>query len=223
MTFPEDEYILLSGIQHFSFCRRQWALIHIEGVWAENVLTVEGKIMHERAHNPFFTEKRNDLIISREMPVASREMGVSGQCDVVEFYRDEGGVRLFGREGLWLPRPIEYKRGSPKINDADRLQLCAQAMCLEEMLLCAEISEAFLYYGQTRRREHIALTKELRGKVRAMFAEMREHYARRYTPRVRTSKACGSCSLKDVCLPKLQKQSRNIQAYIDERWGDDAL
>jgi CRISPR-associated exonuclease Cas4 len=216
----EDEYLQISGIQHFSFCRRQWALIHIEQAWSENLRTVEGRIMHERAHDPFFTEKRGDTLITREMPIHSNKMRVSGQCDIVEFHATAGGVRLHGREGLWLPCPIEYKRGSPKINDADRLQLCAQALCLEEMLLCPTIATAYLYYGETRRREAVELTEELRESVRESFAEMHKYYERRYTPRVKMTKSCNACSIKDVCIPRLPK-SGSVSEYISAAIGGD--
>jgi CRISPR-associated exonuclease Cas4 len=216
----EDDYLQLSGLQHFAFCRRQWALIHIEQAWEENLRTVEGKIMHERAHDPFFTEKRGDTLITREMPIHSDTMRVSGKCDVVEFHLDESGVRLHGREGLWLPCPIEYKRGSPKISDADRLQLCAQAMCLEEMLLCSPIGTAFLYYGETRRRESVTLTAELRKTVRDSFAEMHKYYERLYTPRVKPTKSCNACSMKDICLPHLPKNG-SVQEYINTAIGGE--
>lgn len=212
----EGDYLQLSGIQHFSFCRRQWALIHIEEVWDENLRTVEGKLMHERAHDPFFSEKRGDTIITREMPVFSNTLGISGKCDIVEFHTDLNGVALHGRDGLWLPCPVEYKRGSPKVNDADRLQLCAQAICLEEMLLCREIEAAYLFYGETRRREAVELTLELRETARTMFAEMRDYFDRRHTPRVKMTKACNACSLKDTCLPRMPQKMSSVRQYIDE-------
>ena len=218
--YPEEEYLQLSGLQHFAFCKRQWALIHIERLWAENVRTVEGEILHERAHDPEFTQKRGDLLISRDMPVFSRRLGISGQCDVVEFHASQEGVPLFGREGTWLVRPVEYKRGAPKAVDADRLQLCAQAICLEEMLLCPTIGEADLFYGQTRRREKVPLTAELRGQVEQMLLEMHKLYAQRYTPRIRPRSGCGACSLKEQCLPSLLSKGRSAREYIDEQLGE---
>jgi len=218
--YDDDEYLLISGIQHFAFCRRQWALIHIEAQWTENVLTVSGDLLHNRAHNQSLTEKRGDVIISRDMPVFSRTMQVRGKCDVVEFRRDDEGVSIFGREGLWLPCPIEYERGKPKSHDADRLQLCAQAICLEEMLMCPEIQSAILYYGETKRRETVPLDTKLRETVCSMFAEMRDYYNRRYTPRVKRMRSCTSCSLKDSCLPKLPQEGR-VSTYINETLGED--
>jgi len=222
-THKEDEYLMLSGIQHFAFCRRQWALIHIEDAWEDNYLTMDGILKHKRAHNPFLSEKRKDVIIVGDMPVHSRIMGVSGKCDFVEFIKNDDGITLHGRSGHWLPRPVEHKRGSPKISDVDRLQLCAQAMCLEEMLLCPEIGTAYIFYGETRRREEVPLTHALREKVKSMFAEMHSYFNRGYTPRVKPGKACNSCSLKELCLPKLPSPG-SVADYIKKelREVDDA-
>lgn len=217
--YTAEELLPLSGIQHFLFCRRQWALIHVETQWRDNILTVEGKILHERVDDPFFTEVRNDLIIARSVPVASYKLGLTGICDVVEFHLDANGVRLPGREGLYLPVPVEYKRGKPKREPVDEAQLCAQAMCLEEML-SLDIPLGYLYYGQTRHREEVELTAELRKLVVDMSIEMHAYFERGYTPRVRVSKACKSCSLADVCLPELQENviaaSRYIKQNIEE-------
>lgn len=215
-SYDLDDYLQLSGIQHFAFCRRQWALIHIEQQWTDNLCTVEGVLLHERAHDPFFTEKRGSVIITRDMPVFSRTMGISGKCDVVEFLRDdENGVSLFGRTGKWQPVPVEYKRGKPKLADVDRLQLCAQAMCLEEMLVCKKIETAYLYYGETRRRETVTLPSELRTNVQAMFSEMHGYLKRGYTPQVKQTKACNACSLKDSCLPKLSRTEQSASRYLN--------
>ena len=154
MEYQEDDYLLLSGIQHFAFCRRQWALIHIEQQWEENIRTFEGRVLHENAHNSELREKRGDVLTIRAMKVVSRSMGISGECDVVEFHRSENGVPLQGQKGLFCVIPVEYKRGVPKKHDADELQLTAQAMCLEEMLF-TRIERGFLYYGETRRRVEI--------------------------------------------------------------------
>lgn len=169
--YTEDELLLLSGLQHFAFCHRPWALIHLEQVWTENRFTAEGEILHERAHDGCLTEKRGGLIVSRGLRIVSCSLGVTGACDVVEFHSSPEGVPLSGREGKWLPLPVEYKRGKPKAHDADELQLCGEALCLEEMLAC-RIPKGFLYYGETRRRLVVEFTPELRGgagKRRARF------------------------------------------------------
>ena len=209
--------LLISGLQHFSFCRRQWALIHIEQQWSDNYLTVDGSLLHERADDPYFTEKRGGLLVSRALPVRSNKYGISGTCDIVEFREDKSGVRLAGRDGTWLPTPIEYKRGRPKEIDADRLQLCAQAICLEEMLCCPKIPTAYLYYMETRRREMVDLDETLRGEVKDMLTEMRALYDRGYTPKVKPSAKCRSCSLADICLPKMQKY-RSAAEYAKSIW-----
>ena len=212
MDYHDDDFLQLSGLQHFAFCRRQWALIHIEGQWAENYRTVDGEIMHERAHDGEISESRGDRIITRDMRVFSSKLGVSGACDVLEFRRSTEGIRLEGKEGLWQPYPIEYKRGRPKEYDADELQLCGQAMCLEEML-CCDIPKGALYYGETHRRSEVELTPELRDRVRSMLKEMHELYGRGYTPLVKPTKGCNACSLKELCLPKLMKK-RSASEYI---------
>lgn len=214
--YKEEDYLMLSGIQHFSFCRRQWALIHIEQQWDENLRTVEGAIFHKKAHDGYSAEKRRDVIISRGMQVFSRTLGISGVCDIVEFHRDDKeGVPLHGRDGRYQVYPIEYKKGQPKEDEADILQMVAQAMCLEEMLAC-EVRKGYLYYGEIRRRIEVELSEEIRQRVRDTFEEMHRYYERRYTPKVKRTKACNACSLKDLCLPKLMKE-RSVKEYISKR------
>jgi CRISPR-associated exonuclease Cas4 len=220
MQYREEDYLSLSGIQHFTFCRRQWALIHIEQQWEENLRTVEGHLMHISAHDSLKTETRGDIIITRGMPVFSKELGVYGVCDVVEFHCSDDGAYLFGREGRYLPCPIEYKKGRPKENDMDRLQLVAQALCLEEMLCCT-IKSAYLYYGETRRRVEVSLTYDMRDKVRKAYAEMHQYYDRRYTPKVKPTKQCKACSLNNICLPVLCKNIRT-DAFINQMLKEEA-
>ena len=221
MEYREEEFLNLAGIQHFSFCRRQWALIHIEQQWKEDLRTVEGHILHERAHDEFFSEKRGDMVVSRGLPVFSRRLGTNGICDVVEFHRAAEGVDVFGLEGKWLPIPVEYKRGRPKEIDADRLQLCCQVMRLEEMLLC-EIKEAYLYYGETRHRTSVILDLDLRNKVEKIFAEMHDLYNRSYTPQVKPTKSCNACSLKDLCMPKLYKNC-SASTYVEQMLQEENI
>lgn len=222
--YTPDDLLPLSGIQHFLFCRRQWALIHIEQQWKENALTAEGRIMHKRVDDPFFTESRNGVITARSVPVASYRLGLSGVCDVVEFLPSptgrgtggEGGVKLPNREGLYLPAPIEYKRGKQKHDHSDETQLCAQAMCLEEML-STHISRGSLFYGETRHRVEIEFTSELRTLVQDMSAEMHNYFSRGYTPKVKTHKGCRSCSLADICLPVLNEKVIAASRYIKQQ------
>jgi CRISPR-associated exonuclease Cas4 len=212
MEYKEEDFLLLSGIQHFVFCKRQWALIHIEQQWQENLRTIEGGILHEKTHDDTIKEKRGDIIISRGMAIFSRSLGLTGTCDVVELHKAKDGVKIFGRDGTYKPIPIEYKRGKPKEDDSDVLQLCAQAICLEEMLLC-KIPEGFLFYGETKRRLKIIFDEELREGLKTIIKEMHELYDRRYTPKVKLSKSCKACSLIELCIPKLCK-NLSVNDYI---------
>ena len=214
MAYKEEDFLQISGLQHFQFCRRQWALIHLEQQWAENLRTVEGELLHQRAHDASQRERRGELLMTRDMRVFSATLGLSGSCDVVEFKRCENGVPLSGMEGKYQPYPVEYKRGSPRTDHANHLQLCAQAMCLEEML-CCDIPEGALYYGEIRRREKVLFSEELRREVKNAAEEMRQLYQRGYTPKVRPSKSCNACSLKELCLPKLMKK-KSVRNYLRE-------
>ena len=138
------------------------------------------------------------------MAIFSRTLGLTGNCDIVELYADSHGVNIFGMDGTYRPVPVEYKRGKPKEDNYDVLQLCAQAICLEEMLLC-EIPEAFLFYGETKRRLRIVFDDEVRQSVKAIAKEMHELYDKRYTPKVKVSKKCKACSIAEICMPKLCK------------------
>lgn len=218
MSFSQEDFLQLSGLQHFAFCRRQWALIHIENQWSENLRTVEGILFHQRAHDEKQRERRGQTLILRGLPVFSDSLGLSGKCDVVEFHADPMGVPLQGEEGVWQPYPVEYKRGTPKNHDADELQLCAQAMCLEEML-CCEISEGALFYGEPRRRTVVSISSELRQSVRSMTEEMHQLYRRRHTPRVKPTKSCNACSLKDLCLPGMLRRP-SVSEYLRKAMGD---
>lgn len=212
--YAEEDYLMLSGIQHFAFCKRQWALIHIEQQWAENYRTTAGELMHKKAHDEGSFEKRGDLLIVRGLRIASHELGLSGQCDVVEFHQSEEGIDLFGYDGKWIPLPIEYKHGTPKENKADELQLCAQAACLEEMFQTS-ISQGFLYYGENRRRSKVEFTQDLRSEMRKTAQKMHEMFKRGHTPNVKSSKRCKACSLANLCLPKLQK-GMDVGQYIKQ-------
>ena len=218
LEYNEEDYLLLSGIQHFAFCRRQWALIHIEQAWNENVRTIEGKFLHEKAHDAFLKEKRGDLVISRGMPVFSKSLGITGSCDIVEFRKNPEGVPIRDLEGLFLPSPVEYKRGKPKEGEEDVLQLTAQAICLEDMLLCS-VKEGYLFYGETNRRQKVELSDDLRERVKEICLEMHQLFDRRHTPKVKTGKHCKACSLADLCLPKLCGKLSALQ-YIERNLNE---
>jgi CRISPR-associated exonuclease Cas4 len=213
--YDEEEFLLLSGIQHFNFCRRQWALIHIEQQWQENVLTLEGTYVHERVDNPFIREKRTNKLVVRAMPVQSRRLGVTGICDVVEFVRDPVGIELAGEEGRFVAVPVEYKRGRPKTDESDRAQLVAQLLCLEDMLEC-ELSLGYLFYAEIKRRVEVHVTPEDKAQARNIILEMHQYFQRNYTPKVKFGPKCKSCSLYGICLPELQ-QRRSVASYIESR------
>lgn len=218
MAYKEDDFLQLSGIQHFRFCQRQWALIHVENQWSENLRTVDGEAFHQRAHDAMQRERRGDTLITRDMPVFSTTLGCSGQCDVVEFHRCDMGVPLHGEKGLYQPFPVEYKRGSPRTDTANELQLCGQAMCLEEML-CCEVPCGALFFGETRRRQTVEFTQELRQEVRESLQQMHRLYARGHTPQVKPGKFCNACSLKALCLPKLMKK-KSVATYLQAHLED---
>lgn len=218
--YQEEDYISLSGIQHYAFCQRQWALIHIEQQWEENLRTVEGNLLHKNAHNSNLSEKRGDIIISRGIPVHSATLGIIGECDVVEFHRnDMDGISLYGRKGKYIPIPVEYKHGVPKKDDVDILQLTAQVICLEEML-CCEIAVGYIFYEEIRHRMPVEFTDSLKEKTKKMFDEMHQMYNRRHTPKVKRTKACNACSLKELCLPVLNK-NKSVKEYIYNTTKED--
>ncbi len=218
MAYQEEEYLQIAEIQHFAFCPRQWALAYMEHQWQENVLTIEGHALHDKAHDDSIKEKRKGKIILRGMPVASRELGVSGICDVVEFIEDTAGVEIPSYQGKYRVIPVEYKRGKPKEGEEDILQLTVQAMCLEEMLV-TEIPWGYLYYGEIRHRSKVEFLSATRERVKNMLGQMREYLQRKYTPLVKPRKACASCSVKDICIPRLGKQ-KSAKKYIEGRLNE---
>lgn len=150
----------------------------------------------------------------RGVSVRSASLGVSGQCDVLEYHRSPDGIVLPDLDGFWQPYPVEYKRGEPKETDEDRLQLCGQAMCLEEML-CCDVPQGALYYGLTHRREQVLFTEALRGRVREALLQMHDLFRRGHTPVVKLQKACNACSLREICLPKMLK-APSVSVYLSE-------
>ena len=201
MAAGTEDYLLLSGIQHFCFCRRQWALIHVEQQWSENLHTAEGRLEHARCHDDTLSEKRRDRLLVRGMQVVSHRLRLSGVCDVVEFRADPAGVSLWGREGLWMPLPVEYKHGRTKESDADRLQLCAQAMCLEEMY-GTRIPSGAIFFITAHRRAEVAFTPALRAKTEATASALRALRHSLSVPAAEYGRKCQRCSLKELCMPK---------------------
>lgn len=196
--YTDEQLLLLSGIQHWIYCPRQYALIHLEQIWTENRFTAEGRVVHDRAHETG-RESRRDVRIIRGLTVKSYRLGLTGVCDVVEFFRqDDGSERIL---------PIEYKRGKPKDHLADSVQLCAQAICLEEMNDC-EISTGAIFYHKIRQRKEIALDAPLRQITFEAAASMQDIMGSGVTPVVEyQAKRCDACSLIDLCNPKRLKKS----------------
>ena len=220
MAYDEESFLQLSGLQHFIFCKRQWALIHLEQLWKENEKTMDGRIMHRNAHDADQRTRRGDVLTIRAMKIRSVELGLSGECDVVEFHRDDGdGIPLIGETGRWLPFPVEYKRGRVKAGPEDEAQLCAQAMCLEEML-CCHIPEGALFYGATRHRHEVVFSDVLRDLVKKTSAEMHQYYEKGYTPKPHQRKACESCSLMGQCLPSLTEH-QSVRVYMERYLHED--
>lgn len=214
---PDDELISLSALQHAVFCLRQCALIHLEGIWTENALTAQGRVLHERVDRREH-ETRRDVRLATALRLVSRRLGVAGVADMVEFRRiDEAGatgVPLPGLSGRWAPFPVEYKRGKPKAHRADEVQLCAQAMCLEEMLGVG-IPAGALFYGETRRRLDVPFDAALRALTERTAADVRQLFAADIVPPAEHGKWCESCSLADDCRPR--SQGRSARAWLARR------
>jgi CRISPR-associated exonuclease Cas4 len=219
--YSEDDLQPLSALQHLFFCERQWGLIHIEGAWAENRLTVEGKHLHERVHEAD-SDNRGNVRTVRGLRLHSLRLGLVGQADAVEFRADSGGVAIEGAPGRWRPVPIEYKRGRPKRDRCDEVQLCAQALCLEEMLGAA-VAEGALFYFQTRRRLDVVFDESLRAETEALAGRLHDLVRAGKTPPPNPRAACDNCSLQEQCMPKATGGSRSARTYLDRNWSTAAL
>ena len=206
----EDDFIPISALQHYLYCPRQCALIHVEQLWAESRHTAEGRVLHERADKPQ-AERRRGVRTVTAMPLSDAVLGLTGIADVVEFHKDEAGDRAF---------PVEYKRGRPKSHRADEVQLCAQALCLETMLL-QDIAEGALFYGETRRRTAVLFNAELRRLTQDTIAATRTLLRSDKTPSAQySSKLCDACSLVDLCQPKLLNRNGSVNAWLAQQLKD---
>ena len=200
----DDDLIMISALQHYVFCTRQCALIHIEQVWTESGLTAEGRIMHEKVHEEG-NESRGTVRVARGLPLRSLRLGLVGVADVVEFHRVS--------KGFWQPFPVEYKRGKPKPDHCDAVQLCAQAICLEEMLNAA-VPEGALFYGKTRRRADVAFDEKLRKETEETAEQTHNLIIGGVTPPAQYAKRCESCSLIGECLPKKMEKKTSVKRYL---------
>lgn len=203
MSDPDALSLPLSALQHYAFCPRQCALIHIERQWAENTLTAQGRVLHDKAHEPG-RESRRDVRVTRSLRLESTSLGLHGVADIVEFHRQPGDV--------WRPFPVEYKRGKPKRDAIDEVQLCAQALCLEEMF-STDVPCGVIFYGAVHRREEVVFDAALRAETQGVVVETRAMISAGKTPAARYAPKCRSCSLLDLCKP--QATSRSASAYLN--------
>lgn len=218
--YSEEDFLPLSGIQHFSFCERQWALIHLEGEWKENELTIEGKYVHEHVDNPFKSETRKDIRITRSMHVMPAKLGLAGIADVVEYVRENNApnsetIILEGMFGRWKVRPVEYKRGRSKRDETDAVQLCAQAIALEEVMN-VNIKEGYIYYNETRSREEVIFDSNLRDLVVSLADKMHMMLKQGIVPSATKKKHCLRCSLYEVCQPDWETAKGKARKYVNE-------
>ena len=202
--YSEDDLIQLSSLQHYAFCPRQCALIHVEQAWVENRLTAEGRIMHEHVHDEG-DESRGNVRIERGISLRSLRLGLIGKADVVEYHRQD--------DGTWQAFPVEYKRGKPKPDHSDKIQLCAQALCLEEMLN-ASIPAGALFYGKTRRRLDVDFDEALRQETQDVAKLTHDLIDAGITPAPVYAKRCESCSLMAECIPKTIQKKRSVKSYL---------
>ncbi|MBD3168468.1 MAG: CRISPR-associated protein Cas4 [candidate division Zixibacteria bacterium] len=216
--YHEDDYLPIAALQHLSFCERQWGLIYLENVWADNILTADGKNLHEHADEEM-TESRVDVVIARGLRLSSPKMGLSGIADVVEFHEvpeeesHDGAITLDGLSGKWRPYPVEYKRGKPKLDHCDLVQVCAQALCLEEMT-GADIPEGAIYYGKPKKRTIVRFDDKLRSETTHLAERLHRLTKIGRTPLAKYEKKCRSCSIYDYCLPKATYSSEKARRYI---------
>ncbi|NCB43963.1 MAG: CRISPR-associated protein Cas4 [Clostridia bacterium] len=199
-SFSEDDFLPISAMQHLAFCPRQCALIHIEQTWEENLLTAEGRILHERTDSGY-KESRPGLRIVRSVRLHSFRLGLTGIADVVEFT-----VNM-------PPFPVEYKRGKSKIEPIDEIQLCAQAICLEEMME-VDISVGALYYGQPRRRQEVEFSIRLREMTEAMSIKLHNLLSQENIPKADFLPKCKRCSLFDKCMPEVINSRISVNKYF---------
>ena len=205
--YHEDDMLILSGIQHYRFCPRQWALIHIYQQWEDNRLTIEGQILHTHVDDPFYRQKCGDFICLRSVHIASRQLGLYGIADVVELQPTDDPSNCISHpdySGNWLPVPVEYKRGKPKRNEIDEVQLMAQAMCLEEMY-DIQLTKGFFYYAEIRHRVEVVFSDQLRKIVRKVADSMHELFKDGKIPEANHVKHCEQCSIKNLCLPEVSE------------------
>lgn len=213
--FNEDDMLMVSGIQHFRFCPRQWALIHLEQQWEDNLLTIEGQLLHKHVDDPFYRQKCGEHITLRSVNIASYKLGLYGISDAIELLPSDDNtytIRHPKYPGCWIPVPIEYKHGKPKKDEVDEVQLAAQAMCLEEMY-SIHVSHGAFFYAEIRHRVEVEITPRLKDIVRECSEEMHEIYQKKQIPMASKEKHCEKCSIKNLCLPEIN-DCGEVSAYL---------
>jgi len=233
--YNEEDLLPISRLQHFLFCERRAALVEIEGVWADNLFTIEGTHLHQKVDDDLLPESRGGLRVTRGLLLHSFELGLSGKADVVEFHRlceeeeavsppisgeKAAAIPLAGTSGLWRPYPVDYKRGRMRHEEGFEAQLCAQALCLEEMLEVV-VPEGALYYGKPRRRLAVVFDDVLREKTKEAARRLHELVSSGRTPQARYEKKCESCSMLSVCMPKVTGSRRSVQGYMAKALAQD--
>lgn len=206
--YDEDDFIMISALQHYLFCPRQCALIHIEQQWTENLFTAEGRVLHERVHTTG-KESRREIRVEFDVAIRSSTLGLVGRADIVEFHRKEQGA---GK--VWQPFPVEYKRGRPKKNNVDKVQLCAQAICLEEMLEL-EVPAGALFYGKNKRRSQVLFDEKLRDETELTARQVHTMLTSGATPPPLYTKGCESCSFLETCLPQISGKKGKVARYLN--------
>jgi CRISPR-associated exonuclease Cas4 len=214
MEYSEENMLMLSGIQHYMFCPRQWALIHIEQQWDDNRLTIEGHILHENVDNPFYRMRNGGIITLRSVHIVSKSLGLYGITDAVELHSSPNGVIIKGCNGLVRLYPVEYKHGKTKPDERDEVQLAAQVICLEEMYN-THIDQAALFYNETKHREEINVDDNLRNLTRHCATKMHELFLKGITPKAVLLPKCKRCSLVDLCMPGLINKTK-VKNYLKD-------
>lgn len=225
--FQDDDLVMLSALQHYQFCPRQCALIHMEGIWSDNFLTASGTDLHKHVDSNF-KETRADVHTASTLRLVSHKLGMIGVADLVEFHRcncetDENkrkiASRIPGYKGFWKPFPVEYKHGKPNLHRADEVQLCAQAICLEEMLN-VEIAYGALFYGEIRRRTDVFFNNELRELTEHVAKNVHKLLSDGVLPEAKINKGCDACSLVDICRPTNFQRNVSAKLWLDRTWNE---
>ena len=207
--FTEDDFIHINALQHYMFCRRQCALVYVEDVWQENVLTIRGSILHEKIDSENYETRRGVKSVFN-LRIHSYRLGIVGKCDVVEFRKGASAT---------LVTPVEFKAGKPKCDNTDKVQLCAQVLCLEEML-STTIPEAEFFYGKIRRRVPVEMDSSLREQTENVVQGVRELLSKQIVPKMEYHSHCRSCSLEQICMPKVLNDKK-IKNYLHQLYTQE--